>query len=359
MLNWLNRKFEISHGNHRALLSMEGMRGLAVFLVFWVHYSSLIEPWVSSSTLPILHFIHSFGHLGVDLFFVLSGYLIYGSVLNKKVFSVKRYTWRRMERIYPTFLVVFIVYVVLSYLFPTENKIPTDSLQAFIYIVQNLLLLPGLFKIEPIITVAWSLSYEVFYYIVIPIIIFALRLSRRSIKYRIILWVLVAIMGFILHLLFEGPVRLLMFISGILLFELTVNKDNREIFRGEFCLFGLLLLFGASYFIEINSTFLTAAAFIMLMCFCLSAFDLRSNLHSWLIFTPLRWLGNMSYSYYLLHGLTLKFAFLVFALMVPDHYLSNVIYYWLWIPLFVMTLLTSSCLFLLIERPFSLAIRHK
>jgi peptidoglycan/LPS O-acetylase OafA/YrhL len=122
---------------------------------------------------------------GVDLFFVLSGYLIYGAVIRKKV-SHLTFFRRRVERIYPTFLCVFAIYLVLSILFPEENKIPARSLAAAIYILQNALLLPGIFHIQPIITVAWSLSYELFYYLSLPVLVMMLgmrswRSSRRSI----------------------------------------------------------------------------------------------------------------------------------------------------------------------------------
>ena len=61
---------------------MEGLRGVAVFLV---HYSSSIEPYiiVSSFGEDVLHIIHRLGNVGVDLFFVLSGFLIYGTLIKK------------------------------------------------------------------------------------------------------------------------------------------------------------------------------------------------------------------------------------------------------------------------------------
>jgi len=73
--------------------------------------------------------LENIGHSGVDLFFVLSGYLIYGALIRKKV-SYLSFFRRSVERIYPTFLCVFAIYLVLSILFPEENKIPARSLAA-------------------------------------------------------------------------------------------------------------------------------------------------------------------------------------------------------------------------------------
>jgi peptidoglycan/LPS O-acetylase OafA/YrhL len=71
--------------------------------------------------------------------------------------------------------------------------------------------------------------------------------------------------------------------------------------------------------------------------------------------TPLRWLGNMSYSYYLLHGLTLKALFMLLPqpALLGGH---GVALFVLLLPVFfLLTLCTSAGLFLLVERPLSLA----
>jgi len=203
---------------------MEGLRGIAVFLVFWVHYSSLAEPWLTGYSVPVSTFIHGFGHLGVDLFFVLSGYLIYGSIIDKPTLAAARYGKRRALRIYPTFLVVFAAYIALSFVFPSESKLPEGITNKLVYILQNLLLLPGLFDINPIITVAWSLSYEVFYYLAIPCLILPLQMKKWRVEVRIVAWSAVLVAGFASFAIFGGPVRLMMFIAGILLYELYAKK---------------------------------------------------------------------------------------------------------------------------------------
>jgi peptidoglycan/LPS O-acetylase OafA/YrhL len=80
--------------------------------------------------------------------------------------------------------------------------------------------------------------------------------------------------------------------------------------------------------------------------------------HAWLpaafSWTPLRWLGNMSYSYYLIHGVTLlgffKLAGKVLSPLGPSLALSIGL-----MPIaFAVTLLSSGLLFLAVERPFSL-----
>ena len=73
---------------------------------------------------------------------------------------------------------------------------------------------------------------------------------------------------------------------------------------------------------------------------------------SWL---PLRWLGNMSYSYYLLHGLVLKTAFLALSLLtMPANNNPTLLFCGLLPILFAATLVPSAILYLAVERPFSL-----
>ncbi len=333
---------------------MEGLRGIAVFLVFLVHYSGLIEPWIGGNTLGVLNFVREMGHLGVDLFFVLSGYLIYGTIISKPHFYPAKYAKRRIQRIYPTFLVVFAVYLFLSFLFPNESKIPQGASAASVYLLQNLLLLPGIFKIEPVITVAWSLSYEIFYYLLIPCLILLLKMKTWSTDSKIIFWLVAGVMGFLAYAFFGGPGRLNMFIAGILLFELFENK-NWSLKKGGTVFFIVALaIFGARSIWHFNYALATSFVFVLFLLFCLSAFNPKSMDYKWLVFTPLRWLGNMSYSYYLIHGLALKFIFLIFGVLVSRETQGELMYYWLWVPCFCATLVPSFILFWIIERPLSL-----
>lgn len=73
--------------------------------------------------------------------------------------------------------------------------------------------------------------------------------------------------------------------------------------------------------------------------------------------TPLRWLGNMSYSYFLLHGLALKGAFLALTTVLPvaSH---GAWFFWGLLPvMFSLTLIPAAVLFIAVERPFSLSSR--
>ena len=99
--------------------ALDGIRGYAVLLVFMVHfwgaYSSMpghsvgehfdfsfSQPWQSN-----LLFYGQHSHYGVDLFFVLSGFLI-ASILQSPSISIGRFVFNRALRIYPAFLLSFV-----------------------------------------------------------------------------------------------------------------------------------------------------------------------------------------------------------------------------------------------------------
>ncbi len=269
---------------------------------------------------------------------------------------------RRIQRIYPAFVAVFLVYVALSFAFPAENKIPEAFAEGMIYLLQNFLLLPGLFPIEPMITVAWSLSYEMFYYLAIPLVITLVGLRNRSALWRVCFFSTAAAATAIYSAVYGGHVRLVMFVSGILLYE-AINSRRVPTPPGILGLLALVLGLLATLLPVTGSSGSALKISILFLSFfvlCLACFrDPLAWLPHTFSWTPLRWLGNMSYSYYLLHGLALKAGFLAVALILPIANFSGPWFFWVMLPvMFALTVIPTSILFLIVERPFSLAPRR-
>lgn len=358
----LNSLYEINHSGHATMYVMEGLRGLAVFLVFLVHFTTLVEPWIidGKSFFAVTSVVRSLGNIGVDLFFVLSGYLIYGSLIKRRQGYID-YLRRRVERIYPVFSLVFFVYLGLSYVFPEYNRIPVQPWSAVRYLSENFLLFPGIFDIEPIITVAWSLSYEMFFYLSVPIIIEVFGLRMWSSVNRQIFFVLLASCVLIWPDVFGGHVRFAMFIAGILTYE--IMSSGKKLRMGG--VFGVAGAAGALVITVMHNVYsfngqlkfaVLAVSFISL---CVGCFSSDGWFSKTLRYKPVRWLGNISYSYYLLHGMVLNGFFLLFAKLVPP---SGHAFGWFWsaiVVAFILTFVMSSVLFAFVERPFSLDVRRK
>lgn len=120
--------------------------------------------------------LHRFGWIGVDLFFVLSGYLIGGQLLGqlqrRKKMRFGRFYARRAMRILPAYLVVLAVY----FLFPSLREFPTISpLWKFLVSVQNIDLHGG-----TAFSHAWSLAIEDQFYLLLPLLLLALCRSRMA-----------------------------------------------------------------------------------------------------------------------------------------------------------------------------------
>lgn len=295
--------------------------------------------------------IHSMGNTGVDLFFVLSGYLIYASLIGREQ-GYSAFLWRRVRRIYPAFIVVFVLYIGLSVAMPSSSKIPTDASGATAYLLQNFLLLPGIFDIEPMISVAWSLSYEMLYYALLPVIIVAFALRQRSALWRVAFFAGIAIAGLVYCAFAGGPVRLVMFISGILLYEAI--KSN---IAPPSSLMAVGILIGGVGFVGLTSVGTSVEASVLFVAFfmlCYRCFRGESGVARAFSWAPLRWLGNMSFSYYLLHGLAIQCAFIVAAKVMPTVEYQAIFYFGMMPFVFAATLIPTAGLYLLVERPMSL-----
>lgn len=138
------------------------LRAIAIVLVILYHAG------LFGFVLP--YDVQRFGWIGVDLFFVLSGYLIAGQLLSTlargKSPNVRRFYWRRALRILPAFLVIVAVCVFL----PSLREYPTmPPLWKFLTFTQNLGLRGG-----TTFSHAWSLCIESQFYLLLPFLLLAL-----------------------------------------------------------------------------------------------------------------------------------------------------------------------------------------
>jgi len=359
---WLDEHFELSRGGAAANVpAMEGMRGFAVFLVFLVHYIGLIQGLLrpEPATTAFIKGASLIGNCGVDLFFVLSGYLIYGSLMARHP-PYGRFLRRRVQRIYPVFIAVFAVYLALSAGFPAQSKIPAGPGRALGYLLFNFLLLPGIVPVEAMITVAWSLSYEMFFYLVLPPVVALLAPRERSAGARALGFALAALAWTAISAFVEPlPVRLILFLAGMLVWEALGAGLGSRLRAGG--VLGALALLGALAFKLLplpGRPGFVAKIFVLFLGFGLLCFCVFARPESWLArafaWTPLRWLGNMSYSYYLVHGLALHATFL-FVGRALGHGQSGMALFFGLLPFaFAVSVLVAAAVYLAIELRWSL-----
>jgi peptidoglycan/LPS O-acetylase OafA/YrhL len=144
------------------------LRALAIVVVVVYHTG------IFGFALP--HDIHRFGWVGVDLFFVLSGYLIGGQLLTQlcrhERLRLGRFYVRRALRIIPAYFTVLAVY----FLLPALREFPTISpVWKFLTSVQNIGLGGG-----TAFSHAWSLAIEDQFYLLLPLVLLVVSRTARA-----------------------------------------------------------------------------------------------------------------------------------------------------------------------------------
>jgi peptidoglycan/LPS O-acetylase OafA/YrhL len=179
----------ISSSSTAKIPALDHLRALAIILVFLFHYRLFAHPyWVDT--------IGSVGWTGVDLFFVLSGYLISSQVfsqLQQGRFSVRDFFIKRAFRILPAYLVVLFLYFSIPDFREWESLPP---LWKFLTFTQNF----GLdLRYHRTFSHAWSLCIEEQFYFLFPLAIMTLTYFKVG-KKAIYLVAVLLIMGFIFRL---------------------------------------------------------------------------------------------------------------------------------------------------------------
>lgn len=144
------------------------LRALAIILVIFYHAG------IYGFELP--YHWHRFGWIGVDLFFVLSGYLIAGQLLfplaHGQQLNLRRFFGRRALRILPAYLVILAIY----FLLPAWREFPEiPPLWKFLAFVQNIGLQGG-----TAFSHAWSLCVEGQFYLLLPFVLIAIVRHRNA-----------------------------------------------------------------------------------------------------------------------------------------------------------------------------------
>ena len=141
----------------RRFASLDGLRAMAIAGVLWYHTTNDLPFW------PALRR----GFLGVDFFFILSGFLIVTLLLRERrntgTVSLRNFYARRSLRIFPAYWAMLLFVACVAYLKPghESDAIKHDLPYALLY-VSNLVPMASL------LSITWSLSTEEQFYLIIP-----------------------------------------------------------------------------------------------------------------------------------------------------------------------------------------------
>lgn len=313
---------------------LEGFRCLAALMVMAHHYSYLLDDTLTGGR---LHFFHN----GVDLFFVITGFLFAPYLLGEARQSVKAFVIRRAFRLYPLYLISISVAVLKEW---------GDREGLGIAVLKHLLFLQAL----PVFDLAnvgffsqiyWTLPVEAMFYAVVALALYAYRTagcedmpdgrSRKFVKQ----FGAAAALGFLFIYLpgFDSksevwviwqaqlPALLLPFWFGILIHHFRSNIERSRAWRSTAHVSGSALLLALYLaYPQVAESGLTARPF--------GIFNLLSGLGYALILAGTlghagqlkgawaRWLvlaGSLTYGVYLFHEWTLKVVLRIFPQISP------------------------------------------
>ncbi len=157
--------------------ALDGLRGLAILLVLLIHVASPLLP------VGLMKYANS-GWTGVDLFFVLSGFLITGILYDAKgtPHYFRNFYMRRVLRILPLYygmLLLALVVLPLAVSLAAEyRELWADQLWLWLHASNFLIIRNGLRPLPYNLSPLWSLAVEEQFYLFWPLLVFLL--SRRS-----------------------------------------------------------------------------------------------------------------------------------------------------------------------------------
>ena len=162
------------------LLSIQYLRGLAALSVLGTH--TLQWPLAEINMVLL-----KTGRLGVDVFFVISGFII-TTIAGDGRFDPKEFLIRRAFRIVPAYWAATLLITILALAIPTQFRTTVPTTEG---LLKSLLFIPSLEPKAPLLLLGWTLNFEVFFYVIFASLFF-LGSKARTLAMLGILGALVA-----------------------------------------------------------------------------------------------------------------------------------------------------------------------
>ncbi len=336
--------------------SLTSLRFFAAMAIVLFHFTSLLPFEANAHTNFFLKC-----HLGVDFFFILSGFVlmhVYQNAFSNGIHASLPFYFRRLARIYPLHVATFLLCAVLDIGFWLKGWRPVPDYFSLKNVIGNLLLLQslGFMPINTFNAPSWSISAEWFAYLLFPFIAFKLVKADESqsciasLAAFVILWVLVENFGarsLTARTTDYGVLRIIPeFIAGMALNRLGKKYSLKWFGRGFFTLCaGAIVVLGH---------FGAPDIFIVLIFFAVifaTAEQARQGQERMLARSFPVYLGEISYAIYMTHYLVLMYGLDYPLQALYGKTVPAVVYYTDFGLLFPVTLCASIFLYHFVEKP--------
>ena len=305
------------------------------------------------------------GYVGVDIFFLISGYLItgilYNEFLEREKISFLNFYLRRIRRIIPAILFLLFIVLILSFFL----TLPNDLIKISEISISNLFFISNIYfhynhifywgdalNINPLLH-TWSLSIEEQYYFIFPVI-FLLCLKIYFVKKNILFFLTTSFLFFLLlsnylsvnHYNFSFymlPSRVFEFLLGSILVIFKINNKSKFNLKHINSFYGLTIIVLSYVFFNDYTTTPSFWTLIPLLGGVIIIIDENQNTFNRVLQNKhIVFIGLISYSLYLWHYPVITFL---------DYYYikKNLFYYFYFTFLLV---IFSSVSFYFVEKPF-------
>jgi len=262
---------------NRRLGTIDALRGLAALSVAWFHFTNGFTGWVKASG--------QYGWIGVELFFVISGFIIPYSLFRAgyQGHDFGRFLIKRIARLDPPYIADILLIIALSYVVPFAPGFRGEWPQyTWTQLLCHLGYINSIVGKPWVNVVFWSLGIEFQYYLVIGAF-FPLLIHRRSrVRFGFLAVLILAAILIRRGTLVFGWFPL--FVSGILTFQ-----RRAELISTKVLLAGLAVTATVSWFVNGHLVSMVTLATALIIQFVEIPSSRLTNL------------GVISYSLYLLH----------------------------------------------------------
>lgn len=308
----------VQHNNIKFEKEINGLRGIAILLVVLFHFE--IFPF-------------SGGFIGVDIFFVISGYLISKIIINKNYENLNYWSFvkNRIRRIFPGLLFMILFFIPFFFLILSPDHLTkySDS------ILSNLIFSPNIYfwtqsnyfdlssSFKPLLH-TWSLGVEFHFYFIWPIIfIFLYKVSKNRIFLNLFLILIIILSLACLEIIIQkGPIfenkllygkfisdtvffltpfRIFEFIFGSLL-AINLKRIKKNNINEILFFLGATLIVLSSIYIDEKYYFPSKFALFPLIGTFLIIYSKEANYFGYILRNKIiNFFGDISYSLYLYH----------------------------------------------------------
>ncbi|WDF46951.1 acyltransferase [Chryseobacterium sp. KACC 21268] len=273
-------------------------RGIAALLVV-IHHTYASFAHFNNLDIPVLAFIAKIGKLGVDFFFVLSGFIITYTTFKYRGDGgyFKKYAFNRIIRVYIPYLPISIAMLALYYALPSVSG--SDRSMS---LLTSLTLIP---HGNPALSVAWTLIFEMFFYFVFSLNFF----WKKGWFYFLGIWIIGIMTAALIKMDLSHPFMKVIF-----------SMYNLEFIIGVLVAYLVKYNFKTKYYYVFSASVLGFLSFLVIKYLNINLFPFFQNLifvlsASLFVFLGVSYwnkkistrnifmlMGNSSYSLYLLHN---------------------------------------------------------